>query len=108
MIPQITPQDVNNLLIAGKPVLLLDVREPKEYAICQLPGSVLIPLGDLPGRTHELDIPDGAKVVVYCHHGVRSLRGAGYLMQMGFENVASMTGGIDWWSQLVDASVPRY
>jgi rhodanese-related sulfurtransferase len=108
MIPQLTPREVNNLIIAGEPVVLLDVREPEEYAICRLPGSILIPLGDLPGRAHELDVPDGTTLVVYCHHGVRSLRGAGYLMQLGMEKVASMSGGIEWWSQLIDPSVPRY
>ena len=73
-----------------------------------MPGSVLIPLGDLAGRTHEIDPPAEATVVVYCHHGVRSQRAAVYLSQLGFEKVANLAGGIDWWSQLIDPAVPRY
>jgi len=108
MIRQLTPQEVNNLLIAGEKVVLLDVREPEEYAICRLPGSVLIPLGDLPGRVASLDFPEDATLVVYCHHGVRSNRAAAFLHQHGFENAVNMTGGIDWWSQLINPGVPRY
>jgi rhodanese-related sulfurtransferase len=108
MIPQLTPHEVNGKLIAGEKVVLLDVREPEEYAICHLPGSVLIPLGDLPGRVAALDFPEDATVVVYCHHGVRSNRAAAFLHQNGFTNAVNMSGGIDWWSQLVDPGVPRY
>lgn len=107
-IRQIMPQDVQAELAAGSPVVLLDVRQPDEHAFCHLPGSVLIPLSELPTRYEEVEIPDGALVVVYCHHGVRSLRGAGFLMQMGVHNVASMAGGIEAWSLTVDAAVPRY
>ena len=102
------PRDVQALLTAGSPLVLLDVREPNEHAFCHLPGSVLIPLGDLPTRFEELDVPEGALVVVYCHHGIRSLRGAGFLQHVGMANVASMAGGIEAWSLTVDAGVPRY
>jgi rhodanese-related sulfurtransferase len=108
MIRQLTPMDVNNLLIAGEPVMLLDVREPEEYAICRLPGSVLIPLGELPSRLGEIDVPEGGTVVVYCHHGIRSNRAAAFLHQQGIENAVNMSGGIEWWSQQIDPSVPRY
>jgi len=107
-IRQISPRDVKALLDAGSPVLLLDVRQPDEYAVCHLPGSVLIPLGELPTRWEELDIPEGTRVVVYCHHGIRSLRGAGFLEHVGIADVASMSGGIEEWSTAVDAAMPRY
>ena len=107
MIHQIQPLEVKRLLDSGAPVLLLDVRQPDEHAFCALPGSVLIPLGELPTRVADLH-PTDDLVVVYCHHGVRSLRGAAILTQAGFQNVASMAGGIDHWSLTVDASVPRY
>ncbi len=107
-IRQISVRDVNAMLSAGTPVLLLDVREPEEHAFCHLPGSVLMPLGDLPTRWEELEVPDDAMVVVYCHHGVRSLRGAGFLEYVGIKNVASMAGGIEEWSLAVDPTVPRY
>ncbi len=108
MIRQLSPFEVNNLMIAGEKVILLDVREPEEYAICRLPGSVLIPLGELPSRFGELDVAEDATLVVYCHHGIRSNRGAAFLHQQGIENAVNMTGGIEWWSQQIDPSVPRY
>ena len=106
MIPQIQPTELKALLDAGQPVLLVDVRQPEEHAFCALPGSVLIPLGELMSRVEEVQ-PEGAAVVVYCHHGVRSLSGAAILRRAGIE-AASLAGGIDRWSQTVDPSVPRY
>jgi rhodanese-related sulfurtransferase len=107
MVAQIQPADVKRRLDAGEAVTLLDVRQPEENAFCALPGSVLIPLGELPGRVAELE-PTCDLVVVYCHHGVRSLAGAAILAQARFPNVASMAGGIDRWSLAVDPNVPRY
>lgn len=108
MVRQISPEDVKAKLDAGEPVVLLDVRQPEEYAHCRLPGSQLIPLGELVRRASEVEVPDGATVVVYCHHGVRSLSGALILQQAGLENVASMAGGIEAWSLRIDPTVPRY
>lgn len=108
MIPQIHPNDVKAKLDAGEPVVLLDVRQPNEYAYCRLEPSEHIPLHELTGRWEELDVPAGALVVVYCHHGVRSLSGAAILIQAGINNVASMSGGIEAWSLLVDPTVRRY
>jgi len=104
---QIQPADVKRLIDAGEAVVLLDVRQPEENAYCALPGSILIPLGELPARAAELDVTNDL-VVVYCHHGVRSLSGAAILSRAGFPNVASMAGGIDRWSLTVDPNVPRY
>jgi rhodanese-related sulfurtransferase len=108
VIHQILPLDVKAKLDAGESVYLLDVRNPDEYAYCRIGDSPLIPLPELPHRVDEVKPPAGALVVVYCHHGVRSLSGAAILQQAGFENVASMRGGIEAWSLLVDSSVPRY
>jgi len=108
MIPQITPLELKRRLDAREPVYLVDVRNPDEYAFCRLAESVLIPLPDLAGRVEEVQPLEGAQIVVYCHHGVRSLRGAFVLMQAGFENVVSLAGGIEAWSQTVDPAVPRY
>ena len=104
-IPQIQPADLKRMLDAGEPLVLLDVRQPDEHAFCALSDSVLIPLGELAGRVE--DVPAGAPVVVYCHHGVRSLTGAAILRRAGIE-AASLAGGIDRWSVAVDPSVPRY
>lgn len=108
MITQIHPRDVKAKLDAGEPVVLIDCREPEEFTICRLEGSTLIPLGELARRTDEVEVPDGATVVVYCHHGVRSISGAFILARAGVPNVASMSGGIEAWSVLIDPSVPRY
>ena len=108
MVRQVRPEDVKARLDAGDPVYILDVRQPEEYAICRLAGSVLIPLGELSGRLAEVDPPAGAAVVVVCHHGVRSLTGAYFVQQAGFPDVASMAGGIDAWSVRIDPGVPRY
>ncbi|MBN9121809.1 MAG: hypothetical protein J0I06_22155 [Planctomycetes bacterium] len=106
MIAQIQPAELKALIDSGRPVLLVDVRQPEEHVFCALPGSVLIPLGELMGRVEEVQ-PEGALVVVYCHHGVRSLSGAAILRRAGIE-AASLAGGIDRWSLTVDPGVPRY
>ncbi len=100
--------ELKAMLDAGEPVYLLDVRQPEEYALCRLPGGVLIPLGELPRRVDEVTPPEGATVVVYCHHGVRSLSGAVMLERAGLADVANLAGGIDAWSLHVDPAVPRY
>jgi rhodanese-related sulfurtransferase len=88
-----------------KPVLL-DVREPYEYSLAKLEGSVLIPLGTLPESLEQLD--RNAEIVAYCHHGMRSADAVGFLLQQGFANVKNLVGGIDAWSVQVDPGVPRY
>lgn len=84
----------------------LDVREPWEYELVHLPDAILIPLQSLPGRVAEMkrDRP----VIVYCHHGMRSLMAAQWLEQMGLETVCNLAGGIDAWATELDSSLPRY
>jgi rhodanese-related sulfurtransferase len=108
MIPQIRPQQLKAKLDAGEPVYLLDVRNHDERAYCSIAPSEFIPLPELPHRLDEVEPPPGALVVVYCHHGVRSLSGAAILQQAGHANAASLAGGIEAWSLLVDPAVPRY
>ncbi|MCP3141268.1 rhodanese-like domain-containing protein [Pyxidicoccus xibeiensis] len=108
-IPEITPARLAELL-AGPPgarPALLDVRFPDEHAWVALPDSVLIPLPELDERAEELEALRGRPVVVYCHHGVRSLDGAAYLLSRGLEAV-SLRGGIDLYSRQVDPTLPRY
>lgn len=90
----------------GKPLLVLDVREPYEIALAPFPEAVSIPLRQLPGRLGELDAH--LPVVTLCHHGQRSLRAREVLIAAGFGNVRSVAGGIDAWSREVDPAVPRY
>ncbi|NVI99834.1 hypothetical protein HV824_17130 [Myxococcus sp. AM009] len=86
---------------------LLDVRFASENAWVALPDSLLIPLPELEERAEELKPLRGRPVVVYCHHGVRSLDGAAYLMSLGIDAV-SLRGGIDLYSRQVDPRLPRY
>jgi len=108
MVEQIQPAELDRKLKAGEPVYLVDVRQEMEYDHCRLPGATLVPLHELAFRLGELDPPDGAAIVVYCHHGVRSLSGAAILQHAGFGPVASLAGGIEAWSLLIDPKVPRY
>jgi rhodanese-related sulfurtransferase len=108
-VPEISPDELAALL-AGPPEArpaLLDVRFPDEHACVALPGSVLIPLPELEERAEELEPLRGRPVVVYCHHGVRSLHGAAYLRALGIKAV-SLQGGIDLYSLTVDPKLPRY
>lgn len=85
---------------------LIDVREPHEFEIGRIPGSKLIPLGQLPQRLSELD-PEG-EIVAHCKSGARSQRAVDLLKEKGFKRVRNMTGGILAWSDQVDPSVPKY
>lgn len=86
---------------------ILDVREPWEAELCRLPGAHLIPMGDMPSRAHQELDPD-AHIVVYCHHGVRSLSVVFWLREQGFERAQSLAGGIEAWAQVADPSMARY
>jgi sulfur-carrier protein adenylyltransferase/sulfurtransferase len=90
----------------GRPLVLLDVREPHEYEITHIDGVTFIPLAELPARLKELD--DHADVVTYCHHGARSLKALEILKAAGFAKVRSLQGGIDAWAVNVDPTMPRY
>jgi adenylyltransferase/sulfurtransferase len=89
----------------GAPVVL-DVREPHEWALCRIPGALHIPLGELAGRAAEL--PPDRPVVVNCHHGMRSARAATFLLASGRTEVYNLTGGIHAWAERIDPSMPRY
>lgn len=105
-IPQLTPAELHAMLADGIRPVLLDVREDDEVALCRLPDSVHIPMNLLPLRQNEL--PDDVPVVVYCHHGIRSLHSAMFLAQAGFETLYNLKGGIDAWAREVDTDMPRY
>jgi adenylyltransferase/sulfurtransferase len=106
--PEIAPRALAERLAIGTPTFLVDVREPWEHALVALPGSVLVPLGELPAHHRELVPPPGALVVTYCHHGVRSLDAALFLQSVGWTDVVSLAGGIDAWACEVAPALPRY
>ncbi len=87
--------------------VLLDVREPWEAALCQLPGSLHIPMREIPSRIGEL-VHAGKPIVCYCHHGMRSMQVAMFLEHHGVSDVYNLVGGIDAWSREQDPSCPTY
>jgi len=102
----ITPRELKDRLDKGDKLFILDVREPWEYSMAKIEGSVLIPLGTLPQSLDKLD--RNTEIVAHCHHGMRSDDAVGFLLQQGFTNVKNLVGGIDAWSIQVDSTVPRY
>jgi len=105
-VPEITPVELKQMIDEGRDFRLVDVREPHEYDICRIPGSVLIPLGDVPARMNELD--SAQEIVVHCRSGARSARAVEFLRQAGFGRIHNLKGGILAWSDQVDPSVPKY
>jgi rhodanese-related sulfurtransferase len=103
---EISPSEAAQLL-RDKTARLIDVREPWEIATAIIEGTLPIPMGEIPTRAHkELDFNE--RLVIVCHHGVRSLNVTYWLRRQGFENAQSMSGGIDGWSTTVDPKVARY
>jgi molybdopterin/thiamine biosynthesis adenylyltransferase/rhodanese-related sulfurtransferase/molybdopterin converting factor small subunit len=102
----IDPVEVKAKIDRGDPFILIDVREPHEYQICNIPQAKLIPLGDLPKRVNELD--SAAEIIAHCKSGMRSAKAVDFLKQSGFRKVRNMKGGILAWSDKVDPAVPKY
>jgi rhodanese-related sulfurtransferase len=106
---EISPHDVKARLERGENIALIDVREPAEHAAAHIEGADLIPMRTVPGELAALDERSQERVlIVFCHHGVRSLNVVHWLRQQGVEACQSMAGGIDAWSLHVDPAVPRY
>jgi|ERR1017187_5512833 rhodanese-related sulfurtransferase len=104
---EVSVAEVKSVQDAGQDLTLLDVREPWEFDTAHIAGSKHIPMGDIPARfNQELD-PEN-RIVVVCHHGVRSMNVTVWLRQQGFENVQSLRGGIDRWSREIDPTIPLY
>jgi rhodanese-related sulfurtransferase len=107
VLPQeITPAELRQFQLSKHPAVLLDVREPWEREIASIAGSQHIPMADVSSRLQELN-PD-QHIVVYCHHGVRSLSVTQWLRRHGYPKVQSVAGGIDQWAIEIDPKMPRY
>jgi len=104
-IPQITPTELKQRMDAGDDIFVLDVREPFEYQIANL-GGTLIPINEVPQRVGEIDRE--REIVVHCKSGGRSQRVAEFLAQSGYAKVSNLAGGITAWSNDVDPTVPKY
>jgi adenylyltransferase/sulfurtransferase len=102
----LTSKELKAELDRGEQIVIVDVREPQEFQINRLPGSILIPLGDLPKRYVELD-PD-ANLVMQCKSGMRSAKAQEFLRSKGFSRVRNLTGGVLGWIDQVDPSQPKY
>lgn len=106
---EIHPAEVKDRLDSGERLTLIDCREPGEHAITRIEGAELIPMNTTPSRLREIEtMAADSLVVVFCHHGMRSLSVVDWLRRQGVANCSSMAGGIDLWSLAVDPAVPRY
>jgi len=107
---EISAEEVKQKLDGPDNFTLVDVREPSEYDICRIDGSTLIPLGKIEDMKPKnlTTISKSDQIILHCKAGVRSLKAAKALKQMGFEDVKSMAGGIEAWSERIDPSIPKY
>ncbi len=105
-VEETTVEELKRRFDAGDDTFLLDVREPQEYQICTIPGSTLIPLGDLSRRLSELE--GRRNIVVHCKSGVRSAKAVKLLREAGFGDAVNLQGGILAWIDRIDPSLPKY
>jgi rhodanese-related sulfurtransferase len=106
---EVTPIEAQNQLNKIHGAVLIDVREPEEFALARVEGAVLIPMQTIPAELQRLEqMADQNTLLVLCHHGVRSLQVVAWLRRQGIEDCYSVAGGIDRWSREVNASVPQY
>ena len=106
---EVSPREVKRRLDAGERLHLVDVREPEEWQITRIAGAGHIPMRLIPAALPKLEeLAEEAPLIVFCHHGVRSLQVVNWLRQQGVEASHSMAGGIEQWSREVDPAVPTY
>jgi molybdopterin/thiamine biosynthesis adenylyltransferase/rhodanese-related sulfurtransferase len=105
-VPEISVEDLKAMRDRGDALVLVDVRESREWAISDLPDSVKIPLGSLPQSLEKLSKAD--QIVVYCRSGARSGNAVQFLQQMGYEKAKNLAGGINRWAERIDPKMPRY
>jgi adenylyltransferase/sulfurtransferase len=103
---QISPQELKARLDRGDRLMLIDVREPHEYAICRLDGARLMPFNTFAERAHQLNSAD--EIVLLCRNGLRSLQVLQLLWEAGFRKLYNLAGGLDAWARQVDPTMPRY
>lgn len=104
-IPQMSVGELKRRLDAGDDLLVLDVREPNEFATCNINGK-LIPMNTVPARLHEIE--RDREIVVHCRSGMRSQKVAEFLAANGYERVSNLSGGILAWADQIDPSMPKY
>ena len=105
---EISPAAVAALRAAGEEFTFIDCREEDEWNVCRIEGAVLMPLSRFAEIARPRFTDSDERVVIHCHHGMRSAQAAGFLRHFGMPRVWSMAGGIEVWSQEIDPEVPRY
>ena len=106
IVQHISPTELAARLAAGEPLTLVDVRERWEWGLARIEGAHLLPLSELASGSAEL--PSDTDIVVYCHHGVRSLAAAQFLVAQRVGTVSNLSGGIDRYAREVNPTIPRY
>ncbi len=107
MIRQLTVRELKEKLDQkSDKLVVLDVREPWERNVCELPGAIAIPMREVTARTEEL--PRDSEIAVLCHHGIRSQQVALYLERVGFDKLNNVVGGIAAWAREIDTKMPTY
>jgi rhodanese-related sulfurtransferase len=104
----ISATELSASLLAPNAPRLLDVRQPEEFEIVALPNACLMPLGQIPALLEQIADWKHQPIVVYCHHGIRSMMAITFLRAAGFEDLTNLSGGIDAWAREVDPKMPRY
>jgi len=104
----ITVTELRDWLASGKPIHLVDVREPAEYEIVRIPGSVLIPKGDIISGQALSQLPQDKQIVLYCKSGVRSAEALAAVKAAGFKDAVHVHGGVTAWVRQIDPSLPSY
>jgi len=102
----ILPEELKKRLDAGEKPILLDVREPWEFSICKIEGSVNISMSEPEKLINELNTND--EIIAICHHGMRSFQVCNYLENNGFNKVLNLDGGIDSWAKTIDTDMAQY
>jgi adenylyltransferase/sulfurtransferase len=106
---EITVSDLDALRASDPDAFrIIDCREDDEWHLCHIEGAQLVPLSSFAEKVAHWDNNDTTPVLVYCHHGMRSMQAAQFLRAKGFENSFSVAGGINAWSAEIDPTVPRY
>ena len=106
---EVQPQEIRQRLDGGEKLILIDVREPSEFAQARIENAELVPMRTVPAELSRLEArTDVGTLIVFCHHGVRSLNVVNWLREQGVDACQSMASGIDRWSLEIDPSVPRY
>ena len=106
MLSNLTPAEIRDALATRTDLLLVDVREPAEYAIAHIEGATLMPMQTIPEQLATL--PRDREIILHCHHGMRSEMAGNFLLAQGFSRVSHMVGGIDRWSDDVDPAIVKY